>query len=134
MGWADYLSRHPGAPAPSIPEYDQNYSVSVITKLYSFIKTLRQTNITNSANQRPAHKVVNHNERAVKQNTHSENAQTIPRTQTHTQCINLLSVNQTKQQCVTLKQPVPYFDMSDSVSSISSVPPDFEVDSEFTIG
>ncbi len=48
MGWADYLSRHPGAPAPPISEFDQNFSVSVIRRIRIFTSMLASNQITPS--------------------------------------------------------------------------------------
>ena len=64
MRWADYLSRHPRAPALPISEFDQNFLVSVTNKMKTFTAKLASLSKNNKVT-RGCYRHVNQSSRAV---------------------------------------------------------------------
>ncbi len=104
-----------------------------MTKLCSFVKTLSAPRVHILANQKRAPAHVNDASNLVTQNTHHACARAHNCSHASNHCICLFSVYASTQYCDSDRTSVQYLDMSDSVSSISSVPPHFDPESDFTV-
>ncbi len=125
MGWADYFSRHPGAPAPPISEYDQNFSVSVISKLRPFVNTLKahwHQNGTRTGNCTQHINVVQppHQSYSICVQSHACNL--IP----HCCTSRVVSVCPTQLKSRPLNRNLHNDIISNSPSTISPIPPDYD--------
>ena len=98
--------------------------------LYSNIVSFTRRFLTN---QMPPHIHANDANTPVHQNTQHTYAQIANCSLAANHSFRLVSVHANHQQCAAANTLINYIDMSDSVSAVSSVPPDFEPESEFTL-
>ena len=126
-----FFSRHPGAPAPPVSEYDQNYSVSVLTKLKPFVDNLNSLVCSSrTPNECACIKEQGGLNRPLQKATKIDQSHACnTKAQRCNQCV--VSVRSSLSHACTpvfTSNSMDELNLNDSVSSISSIPPDYTSD------